>query len=287
MSGLPSIPVAIQEHCDGPHDAWLLPRLQMRLRPAAAAIDVPRAKLGGQPVWLGPPTWPLSRSLGIPMMFVGQIPVPGEPTSLAYLFVTDDPQGTTETFDAEAGENALLVQPAGRIPPFIVTIGTATGPSLWRRGMTWDERVGVELAVDLVPPDPAAEATLDAEIAAQEAERTGVSLDIPDAADADDSALPPYSYVGGKVHLWQVDLQGIPADWRFHFQLDGGEGHGPDDTTPSTSAEGPDTASSLRTSAKAASYGTASDRDPPSPASSPPQRDSQPVRHQRRCRRAS
>ncbi|MEH0830641.1 MULTISPECIES: hypothetical protein [unclassified Micromonospora] len=229
MSEVPPISVTIQEDCTGPGDAWLLPRLQMRLRPAEAPIHVPQAKLGGQPVWLRPPTWPLSRSLGTPMMFVGQIPIPGEPTSLAYLFVTDDPQGTAETFDAKAGENALLVQPGGRIPPFIDTTDTATGPSLWRRGMTWDERVGVELAVDLIPADPAAEATLDAEIARQEAERTGVLLDLPDAVDAHASALPSYSYVGGKAHLWQADPQGIPADWRFHFQLDGGEGHGPDD----------------------------------------------------------
>ncbi|SCG45777.1 hypothetical protein [Micromonospora humi] len=83
--------------------------------------------------------------------------------------------------------------------------------------------------MDLVPPDPAAEATLDAEIARQEAERAGVLLDLTDAVDAHGSELPPYSYVGGKAHLWQTDLQGIPADWRFHFQLDGGEGHGPDD----------------------------------------------------------
>ncbi|MEV4713261.1 hypothetical protein [Micromonospora sp. NPDC049374] len=229
MYGVPPVPVTIQPDCNGPGDAWLLPRLQMRLRPVSAPIHAPRAKLGGQPVWLEPPTWPLSRSLGTPMMFVGQIPIPGEPASLAYLFVTDDPQCMAETFDAEAGENALLVQPGGRIPHFIVTTGTATGPSLWRRGMTWNEHVGVELAIDLVPPDPAAEASLDADIAPQEAERAGVLLDLPDADDAPASALPPYSYVGGKAHLWQTDFQKVPADWRFHFQLDGGEGHGPDD----------------------------------------------------------
>ncbi|GAB2938736.1 hypothetical protein GCM10027280_28690 [Micromonospora polyrhachis] len=162
------------------------------------------------------------------MMFVGQIPIPGEPVTLAYLFVTDDPQCMAETFDAEAGENALLVQPSGRIPPLIVTTDRGTGPSLWRRGMTWDEHVRVEYAVDLVPPDPAAEATLDADIARQEAERAGVLLDLPEAVDVHTSALPPCSYVGGKAHLWQSDLQGVPADWRFHFQLDGGEGHGSD-----------------------------------------------------------
>lgn len=164
------------------------------------------------------------------MTFVGQLPVPGEPAGLAYLFVTDDPLGTAETFDAEAGENALLVQPGGRVPPFVTTTDATTGPSLWRRGTTWDEHVAVEFVVDLGPLDAAAEAALDADVARREAERSGAPLDLPDAPDAPAGAVPPYSYVGGKAHLWQLDFPGIPPDWRFHFQLDGGEGQGPDDS---------------------------------------------------------
>jgi len=129
------------------------------------------------------------------------------------------------TFESEAGENALLVQPGGRIPPFVRVGDVATGPSLWRRGTTWDQHVDVELAVDLAPLDPVAEAFLDADIAVQEAERSGVWMDSPDDTAAD----YPYSYLG-KVYPWQSrEPQGIPADWRFHFQLEGGEGHGPDD----------------------------------------------------------
>jgi hypothetical protein len=109
-------------------------------------------------VWLEAATWPLSRGFGTPMMFVGQFPVPGDPALLAYLFVTDD--STAETFSPEAGENALLVQPGGRIPQFVTVNDAATGPPLWRRGATWGDQVPVELAVDLAPLDPAVEAVL-------------------------------------------------------------------------------------------------------------------------------
>lgn len=193
------------------------------------------------------------------MMFVGQIPIPGEPVTLAYLFVTDDPQCMAETFDAEAGENALLVQPSGRIPPLIVTTDRGTGPSLWRRGMTWDEHVRVEYAVDLVPPDPAAEATLDADIARQEAERAGVLLDLPEAVDVHTSALPPCSYVGARPTYGSPISREYRPTGGFTSNLTVEKATDPMPPTPSTSVEGPDTVSSLRTSAKAASSGTASD----------------------------
>jgi hypothetical protein len=199
----------------------------MQLRTVSVPIHAPVAKLGGQPVWLETPTWPLSRVLNTPMMFVGQFPVPGDPRRLAYLFVTDDDDGTAETFAPEAGENALLVQPGGRIPPFVAVTETATGPCLWRRGVTWNDKVPVELAVELTRLDPAAEAVLDAEVARQEGERAGVILDLPDPDEVQADPLPPYSYVGGKIHMWQASLE-VDAGWRFFFQLDGGERQGPD-----------------------------------------------------------
>lgn len=231
MGQMPPVPVALQPHCGGPADAWLLPRLQMRLRPVSTSIHAPVAKLGGQPAWLDTPTWPLSRTADAPMKFVGQFPVPGDPPRLAYLFITDDGdigEPFPDTYRPAAGENALLVQPGGRIPPWVTVTDAATGPSLWRRGATWDDRVPVELAVDLAPLDPAVEAVLDAEIAVQEAERAGALLDLDDA-DEEDSPIPPYSYLGGKVHLWQPRFLQIDAEWRFFFQLDGGEGHAPSD----------------------------------------------------------
>ena len=225
------MPAVVQQDRAGPYDAWLLPRLQMRFRAADGPIRAARAKLGGQPVWLDRPTWPLSRSSGEPMVFVGQFPVPeGRTTRLAHLFITDDVGGAAPTYEPEAGENALLVQPDGRVPPFVRTSGAVTGPSLWRRGATWDDRVEVELAVELVPLDAAVEAVLEADIAVGAAERAGVLLDVPDGCEVDAAAPGPYSYLGGKVRRWQAHLPlEVPDDWRFHFQLDHGDGNGPGD----------------------------------------------------------
>lgn len=202
----------------GPRDAWLAPRLQMTFRPAASPVRDPVAKLGGQPVWLERPCWPWSSNPSVPMMFVGQFPVPGDSLRIAYLFITDDPDATAETYDPESGENALLVQPGGRVPDFLATTGDSTGPSLWRHGARWDEHVPVELLIEMSPLDPAEERALENEIARQEAERAGV---LPESAH--DSASPPLSYVGGKPHCWQPQT-GMPAPWRFFFQLDGSEG---------------------------------------------------------------
>jgi len=71
-------------------------------------------KFGGQPVWLEKPEWPLSRANSEPMRFIGQIALEPEifgniAGRMAYLFMTDPP--VNETWSAEGGENALIVQP--------------------------------------------------------------------------------------------------------------------------------------------------------------------------------
>ena len=100
----------------GACDAWLTPRLGLSFRPAAEPITTPDAKLGGQPVWLEAPQWPLSRTDGAPMMFIGQFPVPRSDGRIAYLFMTAEDPGLRETWDSEAGENAVIIQPGGRVP---------------------------------------------------------------------------------------------------------------------------------------------------------------------------
>lgn len=100
----------------GSCEAWISPRLAMTFRPAQVPITEPVAKLGGQPVWVDRAQWPLSQADGDQMMFVGQFPVPGFLGRVAYLFVTDDDAGAYETWGAEDGENALIVQPGGRVP---------------------------------------------------------------------------------------------------------------------------------------------------------------------------
>jgi hypothetical protein len=164
------------------------------------------------------PRWPWSAGLRAPMMFVGQFTLPGDDVRMAYLFITDDPGATAETFDPESRENALLVQPGGRVPGFLATAGNSTGPSLWRRGARWDERVPVELRIEMSLLDPPEEQALENEIDRREAERAGAFLQVAHA-----SVSPPLSYAGGKPHHWQPQT-GIPAPWRFSFQFDGSEG---------------------------------------------------------------
>lgn len=207
------------EDVPGPCGAWLAPRLQMSFRPAARPVRGPVAKLGGQPAWLERPCWPLSAAFKAPMMFVGQFPIPGSDIRMAYLFITDDPNAAAETFAPDSGENALLIQPGGRIPGFLATAGNSTGPSLWRRGASWDEHVPVELLIEMFPLDPAEEQILENRIARREAERAGTT--VPQVTGT--GICPPLSYMGGKPCPWQSQVT-VAAPWRFFFQLDGGEG---------------------------------------------------------------
>ncbi|GAA4515644.1 hypothetical protein AB0K05_24710 [Nonomuraea sp. NPDC049486] len=90
------------------------------------AIDEFCTKLGGRPVWLEEPQWPLCVRHERPMGFIGQFRLPGRSTRMAYLFMDDEAE---ESWQPEGGENALIVQP-GRVPPFIETAGVVDGEGL-------------------------------------------------------------------------------------------------------------------------------------------------------------
>ncbi|KRV46585.1 hypothetical protein AQ490_11950 [Wenjunlia vitaminophila] len=95
--------------------------------PANGPVEEPVTKLGGQPVWLAEPQWPLSRTSGEPMEFIGQFALDGG--RLAYLFMTGPDQHPAGSWNAESGENALLIQPGGRVPGFLTVRAQAEGPS--------------------------------------------------------------------------------------------------------------------------------------------------------------
>ena len=127
-------------------------------------ITDPVTKFGGQPVWLGEPQWPLSRSYGEPMRFICQIALPadifpGIEPRIAYLFITDDAEHgyVAATFDPDDGENALILQPGGIYEGR--TAALREGPTLYQREWidgAW-RRTPVELAVELAPgndPEP-------------------------------------------------------------------------------------------------------------------------------------
>ena len=99
-------------------------------------IKAPITKFGGQPCWLEAPQWPVSRSLGKPMDFICQIAladVPGLPSGLsengrvAYLFITSDLEGdVVPSWEPEGGENAVIIQPGGRM--IVATVDQAVNP---------------------------------------------------------------------------------------------------------------------------------------------------------------
>lgn len=97
----------------------------LRFVPAHAPVRGAVTKVGGQPVWLEEPQWPVSRSTGEPMEFLGQFALAGG--ALAYLFMSADGH---ETWEPEAGENALVIQPGGRVPDFVRVAPHDAGPAL-------------------------------------------------------------------------------------------------------------------------------------------------------------
>ena len=192
--------------------------MEIELSPCGSPITTAKTKLGGQPVWLGPPVWPLDRRTREPMRFIGQFRLPGERVRLAYLFIADE-DGSAETAEPFGGRNALVIQPDGRVPDWVDTTDAAHGPSLCTRGTTWDELVPVEIGVDLVPVEPARNAALDAHIDWDEAYRRGELMEPPETTDY------PDGYVGGRPHYLQGHLPApVDEQWDFFFRLDDGEG---------------------------------------------------------------
>lgn len=124
---------------------------------AAAPISDAVTKFGGQPVWLDAPQWPLSRETGNPMRFLCQIALDGRlfaegAGKMAYIFMTDEEDFVDGTYEADGGENAVIIQPGG-VAPACELRGDATGPTLSEvvdvpgsRGLNTEDR---EYAVQL------------------------------------------------------------------------------------------------------------------------------------------
>jgi hypothetical protein len=96
-------------HRARPDERRTVPRWSLQLQPTSMPIDRPVTKFGGQPVWIGSPTWPLG-SDGEPMTFMAQFSIPGV-DGMAYLFI--DP--SEDAWEAPYDGSALLMQP-GPVP---------------------------------------------------------------------------------------------------------------------------------------------------------------------------
>ncbi|GAA2112455.1 hypothetical protein [Actinomadura alba] len=95
---------------------------------ADGPVREPVTKIGGQPVWLEEPQWPLSRETGEPMRFLGQFALDGG--RLAFLFMSGGGDDYIDgTWEPKGGENALVIQPGGRIPGFVTMRAQAEGPT--------------------------------------------------------------------------------------------------------------------------------------------------------------
>jgi uncharacterized protein YwqG len=97
-------------------------------------IAIPITKFGGQPVWVGEPQWPLSKSTGNPMRFICQIAIDPAHFSItsarmAYLFMTDEEDYVDGTWEPDGGENAVVLQPGEIMPPIRPL---TEGPTLYR-----------------------------------------------------------------------------------------------------------------------------------------------------------
>jgi uncharacterized protein YwqG len=106
----------------------------IEFRRADSPIRGPVTKFGGQPVWVSDPAWPLSRETGRPMRFIGQVALDPRlfgalPAKMAYLFMTDEDQFVDGTYDPDAGENAVVLQPGKCAGP---TLNLAEGPTLYQ-----------------------------------------------------------------------------------------------------------------------------------------------------------
>jgi hypothetical protein len=148
----------------------------LRFTPTTTPITQPVTKFGGQPTWIATPQWPFSRTTQKPMRFICQVELPPQiahgSQEMAYIFMTEPDLGDERvdgTWEAEGGENAVVLQPAD-FEHLVVTKPLTTGPTL-RRGR--NESVGfmahlrgyrgrrileeIELAVTQIESDPADE----------------------------------------------------------------------------------------------------------------------------------
>lgn len=85
----------------------------LSLKKANTTITEPVTKFGGQPIWIEEPQWPISKSTGKPMRFIGQIAIDESlfgvsKARMAYIFYAG---GETETWDMDSGDNAVILQP--------------------------------------------------------------------------------------------------------------------------------------------------------------------------------
>jgi len=95
-----------------------------------AQIEEPVTKLGGLPVWVDEPTWPVSAATGQQMLFIGQVVIdqrlfPVKTSRIAYLFITQETEtnaGQLGTWDPKSGE----MQSSSKTHRLVVSLPSST-----------------------------------------------------------------------------------------------------------------------------------------------------------------
>lgn len=129
--------------------------LRIEFFEAPAPIAGRETKFGGSPFWIATPQWPMSRSTGKPMVFLGQVAIdqdlfPGAWAEMAYVFMSDSP--TADIWDPNSGENAVIPQPGS--PPATVRFEQLReGPTIrkWDQAIATSSEGPAEFGTTLVP----------------------------------------------------------------------------------------------------------------------------------------
>jgi hypothetical protein len=107
-----------------PLEPRIVPKQILVYRESSSAVGYATlGKFGGQPDWAAEPAWPLGAE-GRPMIFYGQLPLPGDPERMAYIFLSGDSHA--HTFEPLGEGNALVLQPGA--PSHRPTAPMAEGP---------------------------------------------------------------------------------------------------------------------------------------------------------------
>ena len=175
---------------------------------SGSPITAPVTKLGGQPVWIDEPQWPLSAASGQQLDFVAQIEIdpelfPGAVGRMAYIFIAPDYAERPASWKPDSGESAVIVQPSTTAPPSEVT-DAATGPQSYG---DFEYEVTLERRIDEahIPRDDLVDMGEDA-IAAYEERLSGDKIGgTPEFSQNEE--FP--SCEAGYSLLWQV--QGTPV----------------------------------------------------------------------------
>ena len=188
---------------------------------ANAPITETVTKIGGQPVWVDEPQSPVSRETGEQMQFLCQVALDADlfdvpPAKVAYLFMTGGAEWeyVDGTWDPEAGENAVIVQPSSEVPydGRVETVPLPTGATLYRFEEVPDggprEAVPCEYAARLAPGE---EADL-----ASEDEQAGWDDEMYDAYF--DSLAG--NKVGGTPGFIQAEVYPEGGPWNLLLQLE-------------------------------------------------------------------